>query len=819
MDTNTYIIGDTNFHVDNATDSNAKAFLSAINTCGMSQLVSEPTHVKGHTLDIVISKDTDTSISHVCVTDPGLCDRDGNVSGDHYAVTFVTNLKKPACVTKEVSYRKVKDIDTVAFRQELHSSLPTIIDATTLVEQQLLSYNDCLQRLLDQHAPELKRTIKLHPNTPWYTSELRDAKRERRKLEKRWGASKLEVHRQAYREQCSKTNKLLRKAKQDYYIDKITECGKDQKKMMNMAKQLLGVKEPPAIPVPTSNKASADKLSDFFHQKIQTIRDNLNGDGDVIHDPCDAYTGTPMEVFSPATEEEVRKVITTAPSKSCSHDPIPTWLVKECVDDLVPYITTMVNASLSQGTVPSNMKVANITPLPKKDGLDQEVLKNYRPVSNLSFASKVLEKIVAKRLDEHLTKNSLHSKQQSAYREHHSTESALMKVTNDLLEALDKGSSCVLVLLDLSAAFDTIDHAILLERLHHTFGISGTALAWFRSYLEQRYQTVVIGAEKSEPQLLKYGVPQGSVLGPKLYSMYTMPLGRALERAELDHSSFADDLQTYDTFVPSQTQDQSEGLQAVEKGLELARSWYKRNMLKLNDDKTEVLAITPRTRPSIEISLTIGDAVVNSKPVVRNLGVNCDNTLSMEAHVKQVCKSTSYHLRTIGSVRKYLSPDAAKSLVHGLVISRIDYCNALLAGLPKTLTDRLQRIQNTAARIITRTPRHHHITPALVHLHWLPVSARIDFKVLVYVFKVLSGTAPAYLTELVEQRVPTRALRSNNTTQLVPPRSRTKMYGERSFRSAGARLWNALPQNIRSITTLSSFKRTLKTYMFKIHYG
>ena len=242
-------------------------------------------------------------------------------------------------------------------------------------------------------------------------------------------------------------------------------------------------------------------------------------------------------------------------------------------------------------------------------------------------------------------------------------------------------------------------------------------------------------------------------------------------------------------------------------------------MLKLNDDKTEVLAITPRTRPSIEISLTIGDAVVNSKPVVRNLGVNCDNTLSMEAHVKQVCKSTSYHLRTIGSVRKYLSPDAAKSLVHGLVISRIDYCNALLAGLPKTLTDRLQRIQNTAARIITRTPRHHHITPALVHLHWLPVSARIDLKVLVYVFKVLSGTAPAYLTELVEQRVPTRALRSNNTTQLVPPRSRTKMYGERSFRSAGARLWNALPQNIRSITTLSSFKRTLKTYMFKIHYG
>jgi hypothetical protein len=393
-----------------------------------------------------------------------------------------------------------------------------------------------------------------------------------------------------------------------------------------------------------------------------------------------------------------------------------------------------------------------------------------------------------------------------------------MRVCNDLLEALDGGSSCVLVLLDLSAVFDTIDHAILLQRLQHTFGITGTALAWFRSFRSQRQQTVVIDGESSDPQLLEYGVPQGSVLGPKLYSMYTMPLGHLLKQAHLEHQFYADDTQGYNTFFPSTTLEKSEGLKAVEKGAELARSWFEQNMLKLNTDKTEVLAITPRTRPAVDITITIGDSVIKSKPCVQDLGVNLDNTLSMESQVSQVCRSASYHLRSIGSSRRYLTTEAAKSLVNGLVTSRLDYCNALLVGLPKTLINKLQRVQNTAARVVTRTPRSQHITPVLSDLHWLPVSSRIEYKILLYVYKALSGSAPEYLTELIQQKVPSRTLRSKDSVRLLEPRTRTKTYGQRSFRSAAASLWNALPQHMRSLTTVSSFKRTLKTYLFKLHY-
>ena len=183
----------------------------------------------------------------------------------------------------------------------------------------------------------------------------------------------------------------------------------------------------------------------------------------------------------------------------------------------------------------------------------------------------------------------------------------------------------------------------------------------------------------------------------------------------------------------------------MESGLELARSWFDQNMLKLNNDKTEVIAITPKNKAAVNISITIGDCVVQSKPCVRDLGVNLDNTLSMDSHISQVCRSASYHLRRIGAVRRYLTTDAAKSMVNGLITSRLDYCNALLVGLPKSSTNRLQRIQNTAARIITRTPKRQHITPVLAELHWLPVTARIEFKILLYVFKAVTGTAPGYL--------------------------------------------------------------------------
>ena len=200
------------------------------------------------------------------------------------------------------------------------------------------------------------------------------------------------------------------------------------------------------------------------------------------------------------------------PSKSWALDPIPTCLLKNMLQHIAPVLVNVINSSIATGWLPELMKVAHVRPLHKKPSLETEFLKHYRPVSNLSFLSKVLEKVVAERLTRHLQDNNLHEVMQSAYRPRHSMESAILRVTNDILRAVDRQHMTILVLLDLSAAFNTIIHERLLHRMSTRLNVKDSALNWFRSYLHLRSQVLAIEANISDSQNLDYGVPQGSVL-------------------------------------------------------------------------------------------------------------------------------------------------------------------------------------------------------------------------------------------------------------------------------------------------------------------
>ena len=237
-----------------------------------------------------------------------------------------------------------------------------------------------------------------------------------------------------------------------------------------------------------------------------------------------------------------------SPTKSCTLDPIPTFLLKECITELLPIITAIVNASLRSTKVPSTFKNAVITPLLKKASLDPDVLSNYRPVSNLSFVSKLLEKVVSKRLNTHKVANNLYEPYQSAYRAGHSTETAVLRVQSDILSEIDNGKCVFLVLLDLSAAFDTVSHHILLKRLANKYGVTGDVASWIRSYLTDRTQSVLVSGNYSEPAVLKYGVPQGSVLGPGLFSDYSSPVASIIRSHGVSVHCYADDTQLYAAF-------------------------------------------------------------------------------------------------------------------------------------------------------------------------------------------------------------------------------------------------------------------------------
>ena len=228
------------------------------------------------------------------------------------------------------------------------------------------------------------------------------------------------------------------------------------------------------MPSHKSDLQLASDFSNFFTSKVSTIRESLN------HEDTSNFVSI-LHSFTPTTIEELVRIIKLSPNKYCELDPLPTWLLKLCVQELAPIIAAILNKSLETSCMPAELKRAHVRLRLKKSSLDPDVLNNYRPVSNLLFVSKIIEKVVDARLENHLRENDLHEPLQSSYRKHNSTETALIKIQSDILQALDTGRVAALVLLDLSAAFDTIDHSILTERLHKSFGISGDALTWIIS--------------------------------------------------------------------------------------------------------------------------------------------------------------------------------------------------------------------------------------------------------------------------------------------------------------------------------------------------
>ena len=252
----------------------------------------------------------------------------------------------------------------------------------------------------------------------------------------------------------------------------------------------------------------------------------------------------------------------------------------------------IINTSLLCADFTAELKRAFVTPRIKKLILDYEIFKNYRPVSNLSFVSKLIERIVCVQLVDQLNGNDLYEIFQSAYRQLHSTKTVLLRVQNDI--AVDSEGGAILVLLELSAAFDTTDHQKLLDLLDYSFGISVDALRWFKSYFQDRTQTVQIGSSTSEPVTLKCGVPQGSLLGPILFTIYTNPLGNITRNHSLDFHLYADATQLYISFKPCDSISRQTAISQVKACIKDITTWMINNLLKRNDEKTELIIITIR---------------------------------------------------------------------------------------------------------------------------------------------------------------------------------------------------------------------------------
>ena len=811
------ILGDFNIHYDKPSDPDTSKFMDLIKSMGLQQHVVGVTHRSGHTIDLILTRETEEIISGTPVNDYML--------SDHSTVLCNILVKKPPPVTRQVTYRKIKGIDISAFKDDIkNSALYTSPEHN--VAHLTVQYHQVLSEMLNRHAPEKTCTVPVRPLQPWFDDSVKSEKQKRRQLERKWRTSVINnpsmspEYEQKYKEQKNHVNTLIMDFKITHYSNQIDDCGKDQKALFRITKNsLLHQSAETPLPITDSLQDLANEFNDFYVEKIANIRSGFATSDSQDYALEDVQVTCKFSAFTILTQDEVKKLVACAPCKSCPSDPIPTNLLKQCIDEINPILTEIINGSLSEGLFPESFKEATITPLLKKAGLDLTV-SNYRPVSNLVFISKIIERAVADQLVNHISLNGLQDPLQSAYKQYHSTETALLKVTNDIRCALDGNEVVILVLLDLSAAFDTVDHEILLHRLEHQFGVTGSVLKWFDSYLRGRKQKVTLKGLLSECATLQSGVPQGSVLGPILWNVYTYPLSKLMNKSNANYHLYADDNQIYMVFKPKVAGAQELTVATVENCIDNIRSWMCANKCKFNDSKTECLVIGRKSQlKHVTIdSITVGTSRIKPADSARNLGVIFDSNMNLKDHITTICQKSYIQLRNLYHIRKYINKSACETLVHAFITSRLDYCNSLLAGLPACDIGKLQRIQNSAARLVSKTRKYDHITPVLIELHWLPVPQRIEYKVLLLTFKALHNQAPVYLQELLTPYHPGRSLRSSDKHLLAVPKSKLVTSGDRAFCVIAPKLWNQLPLPMRSTNCLESFKRDLKTELFRKAY-
>ena len=843
------ILGDFNIHIEKEKETSVIAFNNLIKQFCFEQLVSvkKPTHKNGGTLDLILAQSNSLSCTDANVYPDG-------TSSDHYLVSTDIHCF-PDKIKKDISpsfYRNFNTIDVISFKEDLRSSnlcnLELLHSKSDDIDYVTDLYKSELTKLLDKHCPVQRKKPSLlkKERDKWFDCELTDLRQRLRAAERKWYKSKITIDKENYKVLKKSYTAVLKLKRMTYHSTSLINMKSDKRKLFSKLNKLIG-KEDIKLPECSDNKQLANDFIKYFETKISSIRLDIDRENtdilkeDVISvDGCNnchfQNTDSDLKQFTALSMKDLIELISAMSPKFCSLDPIPTWLVKECLDDLGPILLMIVNLSLKKGIFPACLKAAIVKPTIKDFSVCSDTLSNYRPVSNIPFLSKVIEKAVLEQLNTHLKLNNLYCSNQSGYRQHHSCETLNVRMFNDMLKSVDENNIVALFLLDMSSAFDTIDHSLLIALLQESYGINSTALNWFVSYLENRTWSVNIENSFSNILTLMFGVPQDSILGPVLFILYTKHVQHIAFKYGLQIHLYADDTQLFIAFKPL---DDLSGIKNnIENCMFEIKSWMCSKYLKLNEGKTKLIFITkPAAFSSIycgNFNIETANGVVevdwkNLDGEIKTLGVRLDPYLEMSNHITYVKKYCVGQLMSWKRVAPLLTEDVKLMLVKQIILAKLDYNNSLFTGLPLSVIENLQSIINCCIRFIYNLQWHDHITPHLIKSHILPVRFRIDYKVCMLVFNCLHGLAPSYLQCLLKWNVPKTCYGVFRSGVGIPRRTqdpyllhiptdfgnRTR-YRSRAFSHYAPKCWNSLPYKVRCCENKDTLKTELKTYYYEL---
>ena len=812
------ICGDFNYWLDSPSlKPYSSEFMRLLDTNNISNHVSVPTHISGHTLDLVLTPIGADLIERVEVSPV-----DHKIS-DHALITFDLNVIRPTTYSKTITFRSYRGLDVREVTSIIEDDLVNTVARGLTSEQRVDSYNRGFTSLRDQFCPLITREIRIRDDAEWYDHRVVSLRRERRLAERRWRRVGTDAARTLFVSARRAVVKQIYTCKTEYYQHQMSLCDGDQRRTFAFLNNLLGRVMNPVMPTSSSDDELASRFSAFFSNKIIRIRSEID---EVVVDrvfsidfPLRFTRSSIFSHFGSVTEADTLRYIGETRKTYCSLDPINVSKLGGAYESAASAVTAIINSSFEEGHFVASEKRGLIRPYLKKIGLDANDLSNYRPVTNLSHLSKIMERAMLDQLVPYLEEVGVVPRCQSAYRKLHSSETALCRIHDDLVNNTCRGQASLLVLLDLSAAFDTVDHQLLLRDFSDC-GIEGTALSLLESYLENREQCVAIGESQSEPTTLQYGVPQGSVLGPVLFTVYTGTLAFLLEAHGVSYHFYADDTQLY-----IRIDDIDEAKHRLSSLLSDMKIWMARRKLKLNDGKTEIIVIRGNLRNDPVANFGVvnfGETQLVPCESAKNLGVVLDASLSFRSHIDSIVKTCNFHIRNLYMIKDFVNKKNLITLVHSLIVSKVDYCNSLFIGLPNVTLKKVQSVLNRAARLIFNLPPRAPTTSSLIELHWLPVKARVEFKICLITFKALKFNQPSYIRELLtfSSHESTLDLRSaDDPYYLHEPRAiGERGLANRSFSYTAPRLYNKLPVTIKLTDSLNSFKSLLKAFLFSRAY-
>ena len=663
----------------------------------------------------------------------------------------------------------------------------------------------------EKHAPIRQRRVK-REHKPWLTKEIKRLMYHRDYLKRQSVRFTSSTYNEAYKRCKNKLNKLIKMTKGEYFKTKLSNAN-NSKNSWQAINELLN-KKPKSTQVTQLNVddqvITGDRnIADCFNQYFSSIGCKLSESIHNINIEPMAFV-TPVESsfhFSRISVQEVLSALNQLNlRKSPGLDGISVKLLKDTSDVIAQPLANIFNLSLQTGIFPDDWKIAKISPVFKEG--NKTDCGNYRPISVISVVAKLFEGLVYNQLRTFISDNNILVKQQSGFRSQHSTETALLGSTNEWLYNMDSGLINGVLFLDLKKAFDTVDHEILLKKLH-LYIIKGTPYAWLKSYIQNRKQICLMNGKKSHAREIRCGVPQGSNLGPILFLLYINDLPKCLEatRANL----FADD-----TNLSCAGLDVSEIEIKLKKDLENVHSWLRCNKLTLNDTKTEYMIIGSRYRLNKledfpEISLAIGDNDIKRVTSKKSLGFIIDDQLKWGMHIDAQCKKISKGIALLRRAKSFVPLHILNNMYNALVLPHMTYCSTIWNDGSNTILKKLSKLQKRAARVITGPSYEVRSTQILESLNWIPIEDTLNNRETTMTFKALTNRLPDYVQNFFKTSENCNySLRSNNI-KLSLPKPKTNFL-KRSFSFRAAQGWNEISdeitKNIQDLF-LTHFKRLL----------